>query len=822
MAHNIVEKFTSHLKQALLRARRLCDQNEINTEHLLEALAAEQGSIAAEILQKSTRQNNTLFPLSAAAPPAGDKPLPATIALSEETANAIIKAVQISQRYGHKYVGTEHVLKGLIDSRSPHAYRWWQKRQINLTDLEKNLHIVLESTSKFPDLTAVFRLGAPREETKEENLRAALEYFGRELTSRAVQKDIDPVIGRSAEIDRLVHILCRRYKNNPLLLGEAGVGKTAIVEGLAKKILDNEVPPILANKKIYAIDMGAMVAGTIYRGEFEARLKNLLEAAETAGNIILFIDEIHTIIGAGSASGSLDAANMLKPALARGRLSIIGATTVAEYKKHLETDSALERRLQPIIVNEPSDAETLEVLRGIKSNYEKFHRVTITEEALTTAVKLSHRYLTDKLQPDKAIDLLDEAAAKVKVIRSQKSLWQKIRKTEAGLNQVLADKKKAVADEAYGRAILLKQNEAERRLELEALLAQVKASDSRKTKVTAEHILEVVAGLTKIPLGQLQNDERALLMELEKNLQKKIVGQDQALSQIANLIRRSRTNVSDPEKPLASFLFLGPSGVGKTETAKQLAKLLFHEPKALIRVDMSEFAEGFTVSRLIGAPAGYVGYRDDNKFTDMVRRAPYSVVLLDEIEKAHPEVFNILLQVLSDGHLTDGTGRTVNFKNTIIIMTANVGLEEFNQAARLGFAAESEGTADFAGVENDVRRDLTRHFRQEFLNRIDNIIVFKPLARGHLKEIIELYLSDLNARLAEQGLSAKLTEAASEHILNQVGAPETGARGIRRFFQDKIESAIANLLLADKAADSAKVSTIKIDSAGEKLKFKAL
>lgn len=821
VANFFTDKFTVHLKQALLEAQSLAEK-EITTANILDALDREKGSIASEIINKVKHKKNTSLelPLDTINQSISETAANSlnTVVLNATAAESLVRAVQISQQYGHKYVGTEHLLKSLANSQQKEVLNWWQKQGINTNELEKNLRIVLESTSKFPDLTAVFRSPTSTTENKEEKLQATLEYFGRELTSQEVQKDIDPVIGRDQEINRLIHVLCRRYKNNPLLLGEAGVGKTAIVEGLAKKIASGEVPPILANKKIFTIDLGALVAGTIYRGEFEARFKNLIEAAESVNNIILFIDEIHTIMGAGSASGSLDAANMIKPALARGKVSIIGATTVDEYKKHIETDSALERRLQPILVEEPNEIETLAVLEGIKDNYEKFHNVTITPEAIEIAVKLSNRYITEKLQPDKAIDLLDEAAARVKVERSQKSIWQKIRKTEATLNQTRNDKKRAVQAEDYSQALGLKQVENELIGNLKTLLAEADAQDNRKGKVTAEHILSVVSSLTKIPLGELAQKAGERLLDLETKLQSKIIGQNQALTQITNLIRRSHTEVVDPKKPLASFIFLGPSGVGKTETAKQLAKILFPDAKAgLIKVDMSEFAESFTMSRLIGAPAGYVGYRDSNKFTDLVRRRPHSIILLDEIEKAHPEIFNILLQVLEDGQLTDATGRTVNFKNTIIIMTSNLGLAEFNQAARLGFSMGEENNNNFSATAKRVSQSLKDHFRPEFLNRVDQVVVFKPLTDEDLQSIVDIYLEELNNRLRVKKIKLNLTNQARAFIVKTAFDHNSGARGVRRYLQDNIESQIAASLL-DKNFSSTDI-TIDLNNNSHALEF---
>ena len=815
MSNNLfTEKFTWHLKQALLRAQSFVGKSSavaagpeaIGPGHLLQALWLEKGSIAAEIISKSIRSRMEEETKPQAANALEIMTDQKAALLGDEAAQIITRAVQISQKYGHKYVGTEHLLKSLVDSKLAAVKLWWQKKSVNLNELEKNLRIVLESTSKFPDLTAVFRAQQGVMENREEKLQAALEYFGRELTSAEVQQDIDPVIGREEEINRLIHILCRRYKNNPLLLGEAGVGKTAIVEGLAKKITEGAVPPLLANKKIYTIDLGSIVAGTVYRGEFEARFKNLIEAAEENGNIILFIDEIHTLIGAGSASGSLDAANMLKPALGRGKLSIIGATTTEEYKKHIETDSALERRLQPIIIEEPNEEETIKVLTGIRSNYERFHNVSITDEAINASVRLSNRYLTEKLQPDKAIDLIDEAAAKVKVERSERGIWQKIRKTEAALARVKGAKRQAVANEDYNLAMALRDQEAELQDSLKKQIAESGKEDSRKIKVGQEHILEVMSRLTKIPLGDLASDERVLLSDLEERLRQKIVGQDQALGRIANLIRRSRTQVANPRKPLASFLFLGPSGVGKTETAKQLAAILFRHRQALIKVDMSEFSEGFTVSRLIGAPAGYVGYRDSNKFADLVRRQPYSVVLLDEIEKAHPDVFNILLQILEDGELSDATGRRVNFRNTVIVMTSNLGLEEFKETDKLGFGSgDQAGIADFEIIEKRVLRETSKHFKPEFLNRVDSLVVFNPLSRGHLGKIVNLFAKEINERLAERNLAINLTAAAETHIIDTAWSPTVGARSIRRFFQEKIESELASMLVNENLIPDAAV-----------------
>ncbi|MDP6756545.1 MAG: ATP-dependent Clp protease ATP-binding subunit, partial [Patescibacteria group bacterium] len=827
MSNLFSEKFSQHLKLVLAKATKKAADSfnkqitekeldsarahienkiivpttetaELTIKHILDSLLEESGSIAAEILKKSRigakdskhasqiakssklLNNNTSLSSSI------------QVNLEQDAVASLVKAVQISHQYRHYYIGTEHLLKSIILLNSGETNNWFRQNMIATKDLEKNIQVVLESTSKFPDLTAVFRPNSSTQQ-KTDTKNTALEYFGKDLTSTNIQKDIDPVIGRDLEIERLISILCRRYKNNPLLLGEAGVGKTAIVEGLAKRINTGEVPPILANKKIISLDLGAMVAGTIYRGEFEARLKQALEVSEKEKNIILFIDEMHTIIGAGSASGSLDAANMLKPALARGTISIIGATTIEEYKKNIQTDSALERRLQPIMVDEPTEEETKQVLSGIKENYEKFHNVIITQEAIDAAVQLSARFLPEKLQPDKSIDLIDEAAALVKVEKSNNSIWKQIRSVEQQISKILEKKQNAVAEENYSKAIILKQEEEGLQQSYKHLLEQTKTFDSSKITILKDHITRVVSSLTKIPLGELAQDEREKLSSLEYELKKKIIGQDKALSSIANLIRRSRTNVADPNRPIASFIFLGPSGVGKTETARELARTFFGDSKSLITVDMSEFSESYSVSKLVGAPAGYVGYRDSNNFTDKIRANPYSVVLLDEIEKAHSEIFNLFLQILELGQITDSTGRAINFRNTIIIMTSNIGLESFNQASRIGFDSFDNDAAYANIAQKEVIEQLKANFRAEFLNRIDNTIVFSPLSQTAYQEIVRQYLSDLNKRLEQESTIVEMSDKSQKHVVNSGYAPETGARSIRKFFQDNIESEIAKL-----------------------------
>ena len=823
------EKFSTHLKNILTRAQsqavffmhekninRVEEKIKNNTkpkktiitiEHILNSAMQETGSIVSEILNKGKTKIQKHEPKVTKIPQLyANKTENIEIVLDKLVVKSIIKAVQISQQFSHWYIGTEHLIKGIIMVAPKELLEWMKKNNILLNDLEKNIQIVLESTSKFPDITAIFR-NEFETDIKREKKSEILEYFGRELTNPKIQKHIDPVIGRDKEIERIINILCRRYKNNPLLLGEAGVGKTAIIEGLSKRIAKGEVPSSLANKKIYTIDMGSMVAGTMYRGEFEARLKQTLEEAEKNGNIILFIDEIHNIIGAGSASGSLDAANMLKPALARGAISIIGATTLDEYKKHIEQDSALERRLQTIQINEPTEEETKEVLKGIKHNYESFHNTIITDEAIDAAVTLSSRYLTGKLQPDKSIDLIDEAAAKVKIERSSNNVYKQIRSIELDLENTLEQKQSAVSKEKYTEAITLKEKESKLREKLAQALKLSKEKDINPAKVEVKHIINIISSLTKIPLGKINFNEKEKLSNLEKEIKKIIIGQDRAIDKISNLIRRSRTNISDPNRPIASFMFLGSSGVGKTETAKQIAKSFFGDIKSLIRLDMSEFSEPYSVSKLIGSPAGYVGYRDGNKFTDLVRVNPYSVVLLDEIEKANSEIFNLLLQILEQGQITDSTGKITNFKNTIIVMTSNIGINSFNKSSELGFEDKTENKDKIHKTEMQAKEKLSSFFKTEFLNRIDSIICFNPLTQKNYIEIIKQYNNELNKRLNDQKISIKLTEKAQKHIVDKGYDSSVGARGVRKFFQDSIESEIAKIILNDKFAEK-KIITV--------------
>ena len=829
MQPDILNKFTSHLKLTLQNAAALAIElgnRYIDPEHLLYGLAESKGGIAFEILKRSGfdvgRLKTSIRERSDAAPPA----TPLTIGdlrLSLPAKRALEKAVLVAGQYEHKYVGTEHLLWGILEINDATVEKVVTEHQIDPQETKRHLQLVLRSTSKFPDISGFFDgmrdaepAGAPPATTARERQKgSALEFFTTDLTNAALQKKIDPVIGREKEIERLIHILSRRSKNNPVLIGDPGVGKTAIVEGLAKKIMKREVPDALLNRRLMTLDLAMVVAGTIYRGEFESRLKQIIDELKTDPNIVLFIDELHTIVGAGSASGSMDAANILKPALAKGSIRVIGATTLDEYKKHIEGDAALERRFQSIFVAEPTPEETIQILKGIRSNYEKYHRVGISDEAIKAAVELSERYVQDKYLPDKAIDLIDEASSKMKVEAKGTNQTKRIRLIEDELVSLRQKKHLAVTGEDFDRAVALKQQEAA----LETKLAKLREQDSRALpqdlgSIGPKEIAEVVSRITGIPLSDIVRAERDRLMNLERLLTAHIIGQDEAIRSIADSIRRSRAGLSSPNRPIGSFIFLGPSGVGKTETAKEIARTIYGDERSLIRIDMSEFGESFNVSKLIGAPAGYVGYREGNKFTDAVKHRPYSVVLFDEIEKAHPDVFNILLQILDDGHLTDATGKSVNFKNTTIIMTSNIGLPSFNRAAAIGFGEDmddprSELNEKYDEVKAVQLKELEREFRPEFLNRIDKIIVFRPLNLKSVERIVDLQFREIVDRVKRQRIKLDLAPNARKLIAKKGFSPDQGARAVRRVLQDEVESPLAEKIIlgAAKPGASFRVTT---------------
>lgn len=816
MALDILNKFTTNLKNTLVRAINLSirlKHPRVLPLHLLVSLTEQTGSVANEILHTHTLTADILQPwLEKMEWPAQQRgfTLPQ---LSPEAIRVLEHAAVVAFEHQHKYIGTEHLLLSLVELPDRQLEQLYTNQKVNIPNVRKQALNVLKSTSRFPDLTALFQ----EELTEVEQLKQtdqqktdnsnsptpALDFFSTNLTDETIQQNIDPVIGRSEEIDRLIHILSRRTKNNPVLLGEPGVGKTAIVEGLAKRIVQRQVPSILLNKKIYRLDLGLVVAGTMYRGEFEARFKQITEELKENPEIILFIDEIHTIIGAGGTGGSaMDAANILKPGLARGEIRCIGATTLQEYHKHIESDAALERRFQPIVVEEPSMTDAISVLQGIKSNYEAFHHVAIADEAIAAAVKLSVRYIQDKFLPDKAIDLLDEAAARFRIRRPRNPLDEAVHDLVNQLKTTQQKKLALVKEERFEEAITFKKKERDLRTQLQQLEQRVNQHEAKQLgTLQAEDIATVVARITKIPVQELLAPEKKRLLQLKEILNESVVGQDEATATVADFIRRSRAGLTQGNRPIGSFMFLGPSGVGKTELAKTLARTVFGSEKNIIRIDMSEFSEAFTASKLIGAPAGYVGYKDGAKLTDQVRHRPYSLILFDEIEKAHRDIFNLLLQILDEGHLTDSAGKKINFQNTIVIMTSNVGLRQFQEQAALGFSSEhaTKVVPQYEAVKEQVLQELNRQFRPEFLNRIDKIVVFKPLPVEAVKKIVVLQLNDLMQRAKDKDITITYTKPLVNHIASIGYTPQEGARAIRRTIQEHIENRLAELLLNDSA-----------------------
>lgn len=809
----ILERLSSRAKNALIAAQLISEEmghDHIGTEHLLFGIVAEKSSFAAEILMKANispeilraeidlvNKNNEIDHW---------KPV-----LSENLKAAIERSAIIASQYNYQFIGTEHFLYGLVNIETNKAKVILSKLSIDISELEQNLIAVFENISKFPEVGPEQmpqqnpqQMGMPGMDNKKGNM---LDYFTTDLTKKAADGLVDPVIGRKKEIERLTSILGRRTKNNPVLIGEAGVGKTAIVEGLALAIAKREVPDTLIDKKILSLDLALIVAGSMFRGEFENRLKQIIDEVKANPNVILFIDELHTMVGAGATTGSLDAANILKPALARGELRTIGATTLAEYKKHIEHDAALERRFQAIIVEEPSKEESIQILKGLRPNYEKHHNIGITDEAIKAAVELSDRYIQDHFLPDKAVDLVDETAAFLRSISNNSKLLKTKKKLETDLEALEEEKTKAVLDQDFTTALHLRTQEEKlmrQKAELENSFKEEKVSPVRD--ITAEDIAHTVSMMTKIPLTKLAGSEIGKLVGLEKTLKAKIIGQDEAVSEVAKAIRRSRAGITDPNRPLGSFIFLGPTGVGKTETAKVIAQEIFQDPDALIRVDMSEFMERHNVARLIGAPAGYVGYEEGGRLTEAVRRKPYSVILFDEIEKANPDVFNIFLQILEDGQLTDAAGKKVNFRNTIIIMTSNLGMRELTQqAAKIGFADRDDSLSskkqkekleqEYNKIKDGVMEMLKKEFRPELLNRIDKIIVYRPLGFDQLKKITNLQIQYLQQRLATQNVEFKATSALVKHIAEKSFDPAQGARFVRKNIQDLLEDALAEKII---------------------------
>jgi ATP-dependent Clp protease ATP-binding subunit ClpC len=812
---DIYQRFTKHLKNILFVAQKTAadlHNPTIEPLHLLYSLIVEKGSVAQQALIKFLHLpdanqiiiswlKNTNLPKQLSEP-----------VLSQASKIIVERAVKFAFDAGHAFVDSEHLLLAMLTSNDPTINRWLVVNKIDLDELLQRLRLMISNTSKFSAIgnqeEQKIKVGALTADDIEVN---ALTTFGTNLTNPEIQEKIDPVIGREHDIERLIEILSRRTKNNPIILGDPGTGKTAIVEGLAKRIINHQVPEVLQGKKIITIDLAAMIAGTMYRGEFENRLKQVIEEVKNDPDAILFVDEIHTIIGAGASHGSLDAANILKPELARGNLRLIGATTMEEYKKFVEIDPAFERRFQAIDIKESTPEETLTILQGIKTNYENFHHVKISPEAMDAAVYLTDRYLPYRFFPDKAIDVIDQACAHLKVALTKHGLQKLIQEAVQRLREIEQQKRQAILNENYDEAITWRDNEEAQLNKLSALKEQKKEVEKKFLgTITRQDVAEIVAKMAKVPLTELLSEERHQLMNLEARLKKIIIGQDQAIKLLAQTIRRSKTGLADPNRPLGVFLFLGPSGVGKTELAKQLAKIIFKEPKSLIRIDMSEFGESFQAAKLLGAPAGYVGYRDSNQLADAVKRQPYSLVLLDEIEKAHPDIFNLLLPIFAEGEITDASGRTINFRNTIIIMTSNIGLTEFNQQATIGFQEKKDKEqADLAfnNLKNKIEKSLKETFRPEFLNRINQIITFRPLDRQSLKKIAKLQLAELNNRLCRQDKKIVISDDVYQLLTDGWTDQDQGARAVQRAIEDKIEAPLADMLIGSGKTKEINIST---------------
>ncbi len=783
------ERYTERARKVIILAQdeavRL-KHDHIGTEHLLLGLLRERESIAAKILDSFDISAELVRKELENWVPRSEAQSTKEVAFTPRAKRVLELALDETRRLGHNYVGTEHILLGILREGSGVGAQILRRFGLDIDMVRSKLYEILNETSSAErDFSST--------PSRRESRTPVLDEFSRDLTRMAEEGKLDPVIGREKEIERVIQVLSRRTKNNPVLIGEPGVGKTAIVEGLAQRLVKGEIPEILKGKRVVALDLAAVVAGTKYRGEFEKRLKKIISEIVQSKEVILFIDEVHTLVGAGAAEGAIDAANILKPALARGELQAIGATTLVEYRKYIEKDSALERRFQPIYVDEPSVEVTLEILRGIKDRYEEHHKVEITDEAIETAVRLSKRYIADRYLPDKAIDVVDEASSRVRLRTSL--LPKDIKKIEERINEVSKSKECAVREQDFEEAARLRDEEERLREEYNRRKEKwFEEIDALRPQVLAQDIAEVVSVWTGIPVVKLATEEKEKLVNMEAEIHKRVIGQEEAVKVVCRAVRRSRAGLKDPRRPIGSFLFLGPSGVGKTELAKALAEFLFGKEDSLITLDMSEYMEKFTVSRLIGSPPGYVGYEEGGQLTEKVRRRPYSVVLFDEMEKANPEIFNILLQIMEEGRLTDAQGRPVDFKNTIVIMTSNLGARFIASQRGIGFGEKQEGLS-YQEIKDKVMEEVKRVFPPEFLNRIDEVIVFRPLKQEEIEQIMDILMKETKARLKEKNMEIELTPEARSKIAQEGYDPNFGARPLRRAIQKLIEDPLSDLIL---------------------------
>ena len=806
----IYGRFTQKAMQALNHAKECSlalGHNYIGTEHLLWGLVKEGTGIAAGVLMTNGVTEKKVMDSILSIVGKGDGSQP-VVGYTPRTKRVMELSYAETRRMGQNYIGTEHLLMGILREGESIAVRILLEMGIDISKLYENIITMLQE-----DTPVAVTASKPKAEEME---TPTLDSYGRDLTVMARDGKIDPVIGRDKEIERIIQILSRRTKNNPCLIGEPGVGKTAICEGLAQKIIEGNVPEILKDKRVVTLDLSSMVAGAKYRGEFEDRLKKSIEEIRNAGNVILFIDELHTIVGAGAAEGAIDASNILKPLLARGEIQVIGATTMDEYRKYIEKDAALERRFQPIKIGEPTEEEAVEILKGIRDKYEAHHNVKITDNALEAAVKLSIRYITDRYLPDKAIDLIDEAASKVRL----KSFTAPpvLKELEQKIEEIHKMKEDAIVSQEFEKAASLRDEENKLKEEMNARKEEWKKQNQTHTqKVTEEEIAEIVGSWTGIPVSRLAQEETEKLKNLEGILHQRIIGQDEAVKAVSKAIRRGRVGLKDPKRPVGSFIFLGPTGVGKTELSKALAEALFGDESQMIRIDMSEYMEKHSVSRLVGSPPGYVGYDEGGQLTEKVRRKPYAVVLFDEIEKAHPDVFNILLQILEDGRLTDSTGRTVDFRNTVIIMTSNVGARDIVEPKRLGFGAAVVNEArDYEDMKKNVMNELKRTFRPEFLNRVDELIVFHPLSQENINDIAGLMLNEISQRLKAINIELVANDEVKAFLAEKGYDKVYGARPLRRMIQSMVEDKLAEKMLDGEIQEG---DTVALQVADDNLEF---
>jgi len=806
------ERFTERARKVVVKAQdeaRFLKQNYIGTEHILLGLIDEKEGIAAKVFDELNINFEDIREAIKDVVTEGTSESYEHIPFTPRAKKVLELSLREALQMGHNYIGTEHILLGLLREGEGVAARVLNSLGITLDNVKEKVKELLNKQSYYsqPEKSLSGR-------SQKKSLKMLLQ-FGRDLTSLAKEGKLDPLVGRRSEIERIIQILSRRTKNNPILIGESGVGKTAIIEGMAQFICEGKIPSNLASKKIFTLDLGALVAGSRYRGDFEERLKKVLGEIKDDGDIILFIDEVHTLVGAGAAEGAIDAASILKPMLARGEIQAIGATTVSDYRKYVEKDKALERRFQPIFINEPSVYETIEILKGLKDRYEEFHGLNITDDAIVSAAKLSYRYISDRFLPDKAIDLVDEAASRVRV--RNLTAPPDLKELDVNIEKTISEKKKAIESQDFEKAAQLRDKE--KRLVREKKNIEetnIRSKKTNKRVVSEVEITEVLSNWTGVPVYKLTSSESSKLLGMEDELHKRVIGQDEAVKTVSKAIRRSRSGLKDPKRPIGSFMFLGPSGVGKTELAKTIAEFLFDKEETLIQIDMSEYMEKHSVSKLVGSPPGYVGYDEGGQLTEMVRRKPYSVILLDEIEKAHPDVFNILLQIFEDGHLTDSQGKRVDFKNTVVVMTSNLGAREIQKNTPMGFKKINTEDLSYDEIKEKVMSELKQAFRPEFLNRIDEVIVFHKLQKKQIYSIMDLMMSRVQQQLELQGVMIELKKSAKDLLLDKGYDSTMGARPMRRCIQNLIEDPISEKLISGEVKSGQK---IEVSAKDKKMRF---